>query len=78
MGIDPQNIIGGGAGAFIFGIVHKILSYNSRDFPRWIGIDITPLAINLIRHRLHDSFVDEPAVYQVICDEGKRLNDQGK
>jgi DNA methylase len=32
---------------------------------RWIGIDITHLAITLIKHRLHDAFV-EPAVYKVI------------
>lgn len=31
---------------------------------RWIGIDITHLAINLIEHRLHDSFGDE-AKYEV-------------
>lgn len=32
---------------------------------RWIGIDVTHLAINLIKHRLHDSFGDE-AKYEVI------------
>ena len=31
----------------------------------WIGIDITHLAITLIKHRLHDAFVD-PVDYQVI------------
>ena len=33
---------------------------------RWIGIDITHLAITLIRHRLHDTFGDELRPYQVI------------
>jgi site-specific DNA-methyltransferase (adenine-specific) len=32
---------------------------------QWIGIDITHLAITLIKHRLHDAFVD-PVNYQVI------------
>lgn len=32
---------------------------------RWIGIDITHLAITLIRHRLHDAFKDELHPYQV-------------
>lgn len=32
---------------------------------RWIGIDITHLAITLIKHRLHDTFID-PVNYQVI------------
>jgi len=32
---------------------------------RWIGIDITHLAITLIKHRLHDAFVDR-VDYQVI------------
>jgi site-specific DNA-methyltransferase (adenine-specific) len=31
----------------------------------WIGIDITHLAITLIKHRLHDAFI-HPAVYTVI------------
>ena len=35
---------------------------------RWIGIDITHLAITLMRHRLHDSFGDELAPYEVIGD----------
>ena len=33
---------------------------------QWIGIDITHLAISLIRHRLHDSFGEELRPYQVI------------
>ena len=33
---------------------------------RWIGIDITHLAISLIRHRLHDTFGDELRPYSVI------------
>ena len=33
---------------------------------RWIGIDITHLAITLIRHRLHDSFGDDLLAYEVI------------
>ena len=35
---------------------------------RWIGIDITHLAITLIRHRLHDSFGDDLRAYDVIGD----------
>ena len=42
---------------------------------RWIGIDITHLAINLIRHRLHDAFGAAVAqTYQVI-GEPKALPD---
>jgi len=33
---------------------------------RWIGIDITHLAISLMRHRLHDTFGSELSPYQVI------------
>ena len=33
---------------------------------RWIGIDITHLAITLIRHRLHDTFGDDLRPYEVI------------
>ena len=33
---------------------------------RWIGIDITHLAITLIRHRLHDAFGDDLRPYEVI------------
>ena len=33
---------------------------------RWVGIDITHLAITLIRHRLHDSFGEDLRVYEVI------------
>ena len=33
---------------------------------RWIGIDITHLAITLIRHRLHDAFGEELRPYEVI------------
>ena len=35
---------------------------------RWIGIDITHLAISLIRHRLQDSFGDDLKSYEVIGD----------
>ena len=35
---------------------------------RWIGIDITHLAVSLIRHRLQDSFVDDLKPYEVIGD----------
>lgn len=35
---------------------------------RWIGIDITHLAIMLMRHRLHDSFGPELAPYEVLGD----------
>jgi DNA modification methylase len=34
---------------------------------RWIGIDITHLAVNLIKHRLHDAFGDSiEGTYQVV------------
>ena len=33
---------------------------------RWIGIDITHLAITLVRHRLHDSFGDALRTYETI------------
>lgn len=33
---------------------------------RWIGIDLTHLAVTLIKKRLHDSFGDELAPYEVI------------
>jgi len=33
---------------------------------RWIGIDITHLAIKLIKQRLNDTFPTEPPVYEVI------------
>ena len=35
---------------------------------RWIGIDITHLAISLIRHRLQDSFGDDLKPYEVVGD----------
>jgi len=35
---------------------------------RWIGIDITHLAITLIRHRLHDTFGQALAPYKVLGD----------
>ncbi len=33
---------------------------------RWIGIDVTHLAITLVRHRLRDSFGDELRPYEVV------------
>ena len=33
---------------------------------RWIGIDVTHIAITLIRHRLHDTFKDELKPYEVL------------
>ena len=33
---------------------------------RWIGIDITHIAITLIRHRLRDTFKDELKPYEVL------------
>ena len=33
---------------------------------RWIGIDITHIAITLIRHRLRDTFKDELKPYSVL------------
>jgi len=35
---------------------------------RWIGIDITHLAVTLMRHRLHDTFANELSPYEVIGD----------
>ncbi len=35
---------------------------------RWIGIDITHLAISLMRHRLHDTFGPDLLPYEVIGD----------
>ena len=35
---------------------------------RWVGIDITHLAISLIRHRLHDAYGDDLRPYEVIGD----------
>ena len=35
---------------------------------RWIGIDITHLAISLMRHRLHDTFGPELSPYEIIGD----------
>jgi len=35
---------------------------------RWIGIDITHLAVTLMKHRLHDSFGDDLSPYEVIGD----------
>ncbi len=35
---------------------------------RWVGIDITHLAISLMRHRLHDTFGSELSPYEVIGD----------
>ena len=33
---------------------------------RWIGIDVTHLAMSLMRHRLHDAFGDELRPYEVV------------
>ena len=33
---------------------------------RWIGIDITHLAITLVRHRLHDTFGEQLRPYQIV------------
>ena len=33
---------------------------------RWIGIDVTHLAISLMKHRLHDTFRDELSEYKVV------------
>ncbi len=35
---------------------------------RWIGIDITHLAITLMKHRLHDAYGEQLAPYEVIGD----------
>ena len=33
---------------------------------RWIGVDVTHLAITLVRHRLHDSFGDALRPYEIV------------
>ena len=33
---------------------------------RWVGIDITHLAMSLMRHRLHDTFADDLRPYEVV------------
>lgn len=35
---------------------------------RWIGIDITHLAVTLMKHRLHDTFSEDLSPYEVIGD----------
>jgi len=35
---------------------------------RWIGIDITYLAVALMKHRLHDTFSEDLAPYEVVGD----------
>ena len=37
-----------------------------RSNRRWVGIDITHLAITLIRHRLHDSFAEDLRPYKIV------------
>jgi hypothetical protein len=44
------------------------ISVAERLHRRWIGIDITHLAISLIRHRLHSAFGRDLAHYEVIGD----------
>jgi DNA modification methylase len=44
------------------------ISVAERLHRKWIGIDITHLAITLIRHRLFDQFKSELAPYEVIGD----------
>jgi site-specific DNA-methyltransferase (adenine-specific) len=44
------------------------LNVAERLHRRWIGIDITHLAITLIKKRLHDTFGDELSPYEVIGD----------
>jgi DNA modification methylase len=44
------------------------ISVAERLHRRWIGIDITHLAITLIRHRLFDHFKSDLAPYEVIGD----------
>jgi site-specific DNA-methyltransferase (adenine-specific) len=41
---------------------------------RWIGIDITHLAITLIKNRLHDTFGEELAPYEVIGEPADALS----
>lgn len=44
------------------------IAVSERLHRRWIGIDITHLAITLMRHRLHDAFRSELSPYEVIGD----------
>jgi site-specific DNA-methyltransferase (adenine-specific) len=44
------------------------ISVAERLHRKWIGIDITHLAISLIRHRLNDTFKTDLAPYEVIGD----------
>jgi len=44
------------------------LAVAERLHRRWIGIDITHLAITLMRHRLHNTFGSELSPYEVIGD----------
>ncbi len=44
------------------------LAVAERLHRRWIGIDITHLAISLMRHRLHDAYGRELAPYEVLGD----------
>jgi site-specific DNA-methyltransferase (adenine-specific) len=44
------------------------ISVAERLHRKWIGIDITHLAITLIRHRLHDTHGTEIAPYEIIGD----------
>ncbi len=44
------------------------IAVSERLHRRWIGIDITHLAIALMRHRLHDAFGSELSDYEVVGD----------
>jgi len=44
------------------------LTVAERLHRRWIGIDITHLAVTLMKHRLHDTFGDDLSPYEVIGD----------
>lgn len=44
------------------------ISVAERLHRKWIGIDVTHLAMSLIRHRLHDTFGNELAPFEVIGD----------
>ena len=44
------------------------LAVAERLHRKWIGIDITHLAIALMKHRLHDTFADELSPYEVVGD----------
>ena len=44
------------------------IAVSERLHRRWIGIDITHLAVTLMKHRLHDTFGEDLSPYEIIGD----------